>query len=127
MLSLVIVLYVIGVAFAILKWRKHKVCKLILGSAILILPNLIVAWIAMNVVVHKNDIGYYKQQIADLTVANEQWEKYLEIARSKLSNDPEVLNYVEECISKEINYNNKQISECIGLQNTTYRWWIYFE
>lgn len=131
MLSLVIILYVIGMVFAMRKWQKHKLwyCKILLGSGIIVLPFLIVTWFAMFTVVNQNDTGYLQQQVDTLTEVNKQMENWIEIIENELSDNPELLNHVGEYLNEEINSNNEEISRCIGLQKDRvipYRWWLYF-
>lgn len=131
MLSLVIILYVIGIVFASRKGQKNKLwyCKILLGSVIIVLPLLIVTWLAMFIVVNQNDTGYLQQQVDTLTEVNKQMENWVEIIEDELSDQPELLNHIEEYLNEEINSNNEEISRCIGLQENRvkpYRWLLYF-
>ena len=100
------------------------------GSGIIVLPFLIVTWFAMLfTVVNQNDTGYLQQQVDTLTEVNKQMENWIEIIENELSDNPELLNHVEEYLNEEINSNNEEISRCIGLQKDRvipYRWWLYF-
>lgn len=131
MLSLVLILFVIGMVIAMRKWQKRKLwyCKIFLGSSIIVLPFLIVTWFAMFTVVNQNDTGYLQQQVDTLTEVNKQMENWIEVIENELSDNPELLNHVEEYLNAEINSNNEEINRCIGLQEDRvipYRWLIYF-
>lgn len=131
MLSLLIILYVIGMVFAMRNWQKHKLwyCKIFSGSGIIVLPYLIVIWFAMFKVVNQNDTGYLQQQVDTLTEVNKQMENWIKIIEDELSDNPELLNHVAEYLNEEIDSNNEEISRCISLQENRvrpYRWWLYF-
>lgn len=130
-LSLVLILYVIGIVFLKRKWQKRKLWywRIFLGSCICVLPYLIIAWFTMFTVVNQNGTGYLQQQIDTLTEVNKQKENRIEIIRNELSDNPELLNHVERYLNAEINSNNKKINRCIEFQENRvkiYRWLIYF-
>ena len=131
MLSLIIILYGIGMMFAMRKWKKCNLwyCKILLRSYKIVFPFLIITWSALFTVVNQIDTAYSQQQIDTLTEVNKQMENLIEIIKDELSDNPELLNHVEEYLNEEINSNNEEISRCIGLQKDRvipYRWWLYF-
>ena len=130
MLVLVLTLCVIGVVFAIRNAKKHKRCSQIIFIVCLIIGLFTWSFMASIFgIVNQDDEGYYQKQIDTLTEVNKQMEKWIETIEIELSNDPQLLNYVEEYLNKEISSNEKEISKCSILQEKSdlYRWLIYFK
>lgn len=131
MLSLVLILCVIGVGVSIRKWRKHEFWyyKVILLVCVWMGAILIVSEIMLSVVVQQNDTDHLQQQVDTLTEVNKQMENWVEIIEDELSDNPQLLEHVEEHLNEEIASNNEEIRRCKGLQEDRvplYRWLLYF-
>lgn len=132
MLSLVLVLCVIGMIFTGRKLRRRTNLwyhKLVFEACTIVLLFIIFMCSLMFILVRQNDTGLIQQQIDTLTEANEQMENWTEIIENKLSDNPELLTYLEEYLNKNISYNNEEISRYKALQKDRVeqcRFLIYF-
>lgn len=130
MLSLVI-LFIIGVVFAIRKWKKKKYwyCNVILYLCMWIIVILSGSEYMLFLVVQQNDTGYLQQQVDTLTEENKQMENWIEIIEDELSDKPQLLEYVEAHLNEEIASNDEEIRKYVILQKDRvplYRWLLYF-
>ena len=124
MLSLVLILCVIVIFFAIRKKKKY------LTSIGLFVSFCIFSSVfPMFVVVNQNDTGYLQRQIDTLTTVNLNMEDWIETLENSLSDNPPLLNHLKDYINKEIDSNNAEIIRCKNLQENRvekYRWLLYF-
>ena len=129
MLSLVVILCIIGIIFAVWKVMKSnrnsvKWCALVIFLAI-IAGLLIASEIGMGHCIQDYNNGYYQSQINALMQENEQIAKWKEIVREYSEDDSKFLN---ELLDRKMKENGKIISEYTTIQENIhyFRWCLYF-
>lgn len=131
MLSLVLILCVIGVVFAGRRcWKKKTWYYLAIIYVCIVLGMFVfVSELVMFFIVRQEDTGYLQQQVETLTEVKSQMDKWIEIVKDELSDNPELLNHVEAHLKEDIDSNDEEIQRCNGLREERvplYRWLLYF-
>jgi len=133
MVSLVVVVCAIIFVYVIRKGKKEKKNWSNQASKVICLGGLlyilILLSIAMFSVIQKDYTGYYKSRIETLTQENKQMDKWREIIREGLEEEPELLNYMEEHFAEKMEENAKEIEECMNSQENIvplYKFLLYF-
>ena len=130
MVSLVVVVCAIIFVYVIRKGKKswsNQAAKVICLGALLYI--LILLSIAMFSVVQNDYTGYYKSRIETLTQENKQMDKWREVIKEGLEEEPELLNYMEEHFAEKMEENAKEIEKCMNSQENAvplYKFLLYF-
>lgn len=133
MLSLVVILLisgmiVVGIIGKNKKWSYSKKMSImtLLGFTLFISAFSLYP---ISLVIYQNDTGYLQNRVDTLTQVNGQMQEWKKEISEELNNNPELLNYVNEYIDRNIKENNDEIIRCSGLQEDRvplYRWLLYF-
>lgn len=133
MLSLVVILCIIAIVVAVLKFKKRRWninrFVIVLAISVIVLLFLIAFEIPAYQMVKQYDTGYFKSQIESFTQINEKMEEWREEIQKDLANNPELLKCVDRYLEREIQDNRKQIEFYINFQENRiplYRWCLYF-